>query len=244
MSYKGLPAGNRAEYLRFAVNRPVGGGVNGGDAGPVKPVQKPASCSQNPETRKKGQPCKVEPTKKQQVGAVATKGRSSLRVSAETGYNFTVLPNINRDLAAPNLNQPVKELQMNKLIVALIAGTFAAVASAQTATPAPAPAAAPAAPAKSEMKKEEPKKDAMAAPAGDTKKADKEAAAAKKKADKEAKAAKKKADKEAKAAANEKKVAAEKAAGDTKAPGMTQAQKDKMGQADLKAQEKTTGGSK
>jgi len=223
----------------------VGGGVNGGDAGPVKPVQKPASCTQNPETRRKGQPCKVEPTKKQQVAAVATNGRSSLRVSAETGYNFTVLPNINRDLAAPNLNQPVKELQMNKLIVALIAGTFAAVASAQT--PAPAPAAAPAAPAKSEMKKEEPKKDAMA-PAGemkkddaktaaDKKKADKEAAAAKKKADKEAKAAKKKADKEAKAAST-KKVSAEKAAGDTSTPGMTQAQKDKMGQADLKSQEK------
>ena len=101
------------------------------------------------------------------------------------------------------------------------------------------------------MKKEEPKKDAMAAPAGDMKKADadkkkadKEAAAAKKKADKEAKAAKKKADKEAKAAAGDKKVAAEKKAGDTMAPGMTQQQKDKMGQADLKAQEKTTGGSK
>ena len=162
--------------------------------------------------------------------------------SGETGYNFTVLPNINRDLAAPKPNQPVKELQMNKLIVALIAGTFAAVASAQTPAPAQpaAPAAAPAAPAKQELKKDEMKKD-DAKSAADKKKADKEAAAAKKKADKEAKAAKKKADKEA---AAQKKDAAEKAAGDTRAPGMTQAQKDKMGQADLKAQEKTTGGSK
>ena len=51
---------------------------------------------------------------------------------------------------------------MNKLIVALIAGAFAAVASAQT--PTPAPAATPAAPAKAAPAGEM-KKDAMAAPA-------------------------------------------------------------------------------